>query len=109
MEGKTTQRSRARRPQILTLPAHLDIAHAGELKQTLDAALAAKPPVILDATAVELVDTAGLQLLLAFRRARAADWRNPSSALCDAAALAGLSGALALDATPESRIPNTEA
>lgn len=102
MEGKTTRRSRAPRPQTLVLPAQLDIAHAGELKQTLDAALAAKPPVILDAAAVEQVDTAGLQLLLAFRRARAADWRNPSTALCDAAALAGLVDALALDAQTES-------
>lgn len=102
MEGKPTQRRRARRPQILSLPAHLDIAHAGELKQALDAALAEKPPLLLDAGAVEQVDTAGLQLLLAFRRTRAIEWRNPSPALRDAAALAGMAGALALDAAPES-------
>lgn len=108
MEGKKTKRSRAQRPQILTLPAHLDIAHAGELKQTLDAALAAKPALILDAAAVEHVDTAGLQLLLAFRRARSAEWRDPAPALRDAAALAGLGGALDLDATPESRTANPD-
>lgn len=104
MEGKTTKRSRAPRPQILALPAQLDIAHAGELKQTLDAALAAKSPLILDAAAVEQVDTAGLQLLLAFQRARAVHWRDAAPALRDAAALAGLSAALALE--PEACNPN---
>lgn len=106
MEGKTTKRSRTPRQQILTLPAHLDSAHAGELKQTLDAVLAAKPPLILDAAAVEQVDAAGLQLLLAFQRTRPAVWRDPTPALCDAARLAGLSAVLGLDSAPDTRTPN---
>lgn len=107
MEGKKTKRSRAPRQHVLALPAYLDIAHAGELKQLLDTALTAKPPVVLDAAAVEQVDAAGLQVLLAFQCARpahgpAAAWRNPSDTLREAATLTGLVGALSLETAPNS-------
>lgn len=109
-EGKTTKRTRSARRQVLELPARLDIAAAAGLKRQLDAALAGAQPLTLDAHAVEHVDAAGLQLLLAFQRAdppgTGAAWRNPSPVLCEAAALLGLSEALRLDARAESRTLN---
>lgn len=110
-EGNTSKRTRSARRQVVELPARLDIAAAGELKRQLDAALAVSRPLTLDAQAVEHVDAAGLQVLLAFQRAdltgrTRATWRKPSPVLCEAAALLGLSEALRLDTHAESRIPN---
>ena len=104
-EGSKPKRSRAASPNVLALPAQLDIAAVGELKPRLDAALAAGASLTLDAGAVAHVDAAGLQLLVAFQRARSssggahAGWRKPSDALREAAALLGLDEALCLDAS----------
>lgn len=109
-EGKTSKRTRSARRQVVELPARLDIAAAADLKRQLDAALAASQPLTLDAQAVEQVDAAGLQLLLALQRTAAAGagaaWRNLTPVLREAAALLGLSEALRLDAHPESRTLN---
>lgn len=108
-EGKTSRRSRSARHQVVELPVRLDIAAAAELKRRLDTALNASHPLTLDAHAVEHVDAAGLQLLLAFQRAdppgTGAEWRNPSAMLREAAALLGLSEALRLDAHAGSPAP----
>lgn len=106
-EGKTSKRSRSARQRVLELPARLDIAAVGELKQRLDEALISAQPLALDAGGVEYVDAAGLQLLLAFQRADpaggvSAAWRNPSPVLHEAAALLGLTEAMHLTAHPES-------
>lgn len=108
-EGKTTKRTRSTRRQVVELPARLDIATAAEVKRQLDAALAGPQPLTLDAHAVEHIDAAGLQLLLALLRAdppgTGAAWRNPSPVLREAATLLGLSEALRLDAHAGSPTP----
>ncbi|MCC5869990.1 MAG: STAS domain-containing protein [Gammaproteobacteria bacterium] len=45
-----------------TLPEHIDIRHVAPLREALVAA-SATGPLVLDASAVERVDTAGVQLL----------------------------------------------
>lgn len=102
-ERKTSKRSRAVRAQTVHLPVHLDIAAVSELKQTLSASLATARELVLDASAVEHVDCAGMQLLLAFRLAARQQgytvrWANMPARLTDAAALLGMSVALECDA-----------
>lgn len=103
VEGKTSKRSRALRERAVALPAQLDIANAGELKQLLTDAFATQAPLQLDASAVERVDTAGMQLLLAFcstaqAQGRPAEWKKTSPQLHDAARLLGMAAALGLGA-----------
>ena len=79
----------------------LDISGAQDLYQTLQAALRAQCPVILDATRVERIDTAVLQMLCAFVRDAQANgmvvqWRQPSPALQNAARLLNVRACLAL-------------
>lgn len=102
-EGKTPK-TRAR-TRVLRLPATLGIAQLAELHPQLDQALEKGGPLALDGSAVEQLDGAGLQLLLAFHRAateagHAPEWRKPSSPLGTAAALLGLDGALGLSPEP---------
>jgi phospholipid transport system transporter-binding protein len=80
----------------------MDIASAGELQQKLITVLQANTPVELDATNVERVDTAALQVLTAFfKDAEAAgvavQWKQTSETLDQAAHLLGLGQALHLD------------
>jgi phospholipid transport system transporter-binding protein len=77
----------------------LDIVGARNLYGKLNSVLAHAKPVALDASRVERVDTAALQLLAAFcRTAREAGlalrWRDASPALREAAAMLGLHDAL---------------
>lgn len=79
----------------------VDITMAASLKETLFDALAAEEPVVVDGAAVERVDAAGIQLLVAFARAAAGGpgWQwtadGPSSALVGAAERLGLAVELA--------------
>ena len=78
-----------------------DISGAQNLYDTLQAALGAQCPVVLDATHVERVDTAVLQMLCAFVRDAQASgivvqWRQPSPALENAARLLNVRTCLAL-------------
>lgn len=103
-EGKTPKNSRAR-TRVLRLPATLGIAQLAELHPQLDQALEKGGPLALDGSAVEQLDGAALQLLLAFQLAavqagRVPDWRKPSPQLREAAALLGLDGELGL--SPDS-------
>lgn len=89
-------------PVRVALPADCRIADLPAVKAELQAALAA-PSAELDASAVERVDTAALQLLAVFRREAASKglavaWTGASAALCDAAALLGLAHTLELPA-----------
>ena len=66
---------------VVVLGAQVDISMAGMLYQQLSSALDADGTAILDGTDTERVDTAGVQLLLAFRRqaemqGRDWEWRN---------------------------------
>ncbi len=102
-ERKTTpKRARAPRARVLPLPASLDIAGADELKQVLSAALDSAKPIKLNATAVEHVDAAGMQLLLVFCNSARAQglkttWTGAPPRLKEAAALLGMAAALGLE------------
>ncbi len=85
---------------VFSLPSQPVVRDASALKQSLTAELA-RQDITLDGTAVTRIDTAGLQLLLAFvidrrRAGLATRWHSPTSALRDAAELAGLAEALGL-------------
>lgn len=89
---------------VLVLPADLRIADLGAVQSNLKS-LFASVEVALDASGVERVDTAALQLLVAFRReakarGMAPAWRNVSTVLREAASLLGLTNALELPALP---------
>jgi anti-anti-sigma regulatory factor len=99
-EGKISKGPRVR-ARVLRLPAILGIAQVADWRQRLAEALDSERPLTLDAAAVEQVDGAALQLLLAFQQAarqsgREPSWRNPSSPLHEAAALLGLDHDLGL-------------
>ena len=88
--------------QPVSLPADARLGALDELKALLAEALQG-PNAQLDGTAVERVDGASLQLLVAFRRAAAAGncavtWLGVSTTLRDAAALLGLTDELDLPA-----------
>lgn len=77
----------------------LDITGARHLYHELDDLLASAKALVLDASGVQRIDTAALQLIAAFcRAARDAglpvQWRDASPVLRDAAALLGLEEAL---------------
>jgi len=79
----------------------IDISGSKDLYNTLQDALRARCPVTLDATRVERIDTAVLQLLCAFVRDAQASgvvvqWRQPSPALQSAARLLNVRSCLAL-------------
>lgn len=87
------------------LPAQLDVASVTRLYQMLAPLVDAAGSVILDASAVERVHAAALQVLAAFIRVRASvrgatQLRDVTRVLREAAERAGLSAALAL--TPAS-------
>ena len=77
----------------------LDIMGARHLYSTLNTVLAQAKPVELDASRIERVDTAALQLVAAFCRAAhdaglALHWQGVSPALTEAVTLLGLSQTL---------------
>lgn len=92
--GRTTARAAADAPVAVALPADLDFAAAGQLRETLLAAREA-PAVEIDAGAVERISTAGVLVLIGFLNARPdvtppATVLNPSGAFVDAFSDLGL-------------------
>jgi phospholipid transport system transporter-binding protein len=88
---------------VLRLPAQCTIRDAAQLLAQLLLRIEHSAPVYIDAAKVERVDTAALQLLVAFlndRKAqqRAVVWLECSDALMRAARSLDLTGALALSA-----------
>lgn len=86
---------RPRNEGTLTLGADCTVAQADALKSALASRVAETGPVTLEVSALQRIDTAGLQLLAAFvrdRRAagRAVAWGGRASALETAAQLLGL-------------------
>ncbi len=99
--GDTPLKSSCARSCVLCLPATIGIAQAMDLHQQFDDALNSGHSLVIDGSAVEQVDGAALQLLLAFHLAagrldRAPGWRNPSSSLSEATVLLGLESTLGL-------------
>ncbi len=93
MNGVVVQR-RPSETQLVFEPV-LDIVGARSLYSHLNNVLAEGKSVELDASRVERVDTAALQLLAAFCRATrdaglTLRWRAASPALCEAATMLGL-------------------
>lgn len=102
---RPTKRSKARRRThedgSLTLTAECTVAEAEALKSELARRLDDSAPVTVDVSALQRIDTAGLQLLAAFVRdrrtaGRAVTWRGRASALEAAAGLLGLRDMLEL-------------
>ena len=91
-------------PQPLVLERRLGIESSRAFKTELTALLDGKPDnIAVDATSVELIDTAALQLLVAFsnelrRNAGELEWRGVSDTLRNAAQLLDLESSLALPA-----------
>jgi ABC-type transporter Mla MlaB component len=86
---------------VICCDACLDIAGARDFYNRLQAAMQARQPVVLDATHIERVDTAALQILCAFFRdaevhGLVVQWQQPSPALQNAARLLNVSTYLAL-------------
>ncbi|HET6552643.1 MAG TPA: STAS domain-containing protein [Dyella sp.] len=97
------QRKGGNQPRVVALPADFRLAELPDVKAGLLEALEA-PAVQLDGAGVERVDTAALQLLLAFRHAASARglspaWLGVSETMRDAAGVLGLTRALELPAT----------
>lgn len=102
MSGK--KKTRAAKPNEVKLEARLTIAQAPALHKQLLEFIAAGRPLTIDVGAVEEVDTAALQLLLAAKqtfeaRQVALHWRSSSPALQRAAGLIGLANALGFETT----------
>ena len=91
--------------QLLTLTEDLTIYHALEQKHRLLDALGSADELELDLMQVGEIDTAGLQLLNAFMRDRAARGRVttitlPSPTLVEAARQLALAASLGVDSAP---------
>ena len=85
----------------VSLGTALDIMHASGLKERLVAALEKKSHIVLISDKVERADTAGLQLIYAFKQEVAAknkemSWQKPSDSLLGACEALGMSEALDL-------------
>jgi len=85
----------------IKLQSELNIRQVAELKEQLNNALSAGD-IVLDASAIEVVDAAGLQLLLAFiQQARLKNitiqWGDLSDSFLNAVKLMGLSDGLGLN------------
>lgn len=83
----------------VSLGTALDIMHAAGLKERLMAALQKKPHLVLISDKVERVDTAGLQLLYAFKlevesQKKQLSWQKPTDILLAACDSLGISAAL---------------
>ena len=88
---------------VVVLSANCSVKDAASLKTSLCAVANESAAVTLDASAVERVDTATMQLLCAFARDRIARkqsivWRGQSQALLDAIRLLGVGALLGFDA-----------
>lgn len=87
---------------VVVLAANCSVKDAATLKTSLCAVSAESAAVTLDASAVERVDTATMQLLCAFARDRNSRnqsivWRGKSQALHDAVRLLGVAALLGFE------------
>ena len=86
-------------PSALTLAAECTVAEADVFQAQLAGRLQQPEAVTVDVSALQRIDTAGLQLLAAFVRdrrtaGRAVEWRGRAAALDSAASLLGLNDML---------------
>lgn len=89
-------------PQVLVLPPILDLPAAAPLKRQLEAALGDVNGVVVDASAVQKVTTACLQVLASAVKTSAEiggvllQFQNPSAAFMEATVMLSLTSALNL-------------
>jgi anti-anti-sigma regulatory factor len=102
-EGENTISGQAENNQAAKIPCGelLEISRARELHDILRQSLESSLPIEIDASAVERVDAASLQLFCAFMHAaatygREVRWLGTSQALADSARLLQLGDLLAL-------------
>ena len=96
--------------RAVALPEECGIASAAKLQAALLKRLGDGASVKIDASAVQRVDSAGLQVLAAFARDRRAagrdiEWVGVPESLADAASLLSLTDALGLSAQPGLAVP----
>lgn len=85
----------------ITLNAHLDITEAKTTHEQLSEAINAGDIISIDASRVERADTAGIQLLLAFKKLvekqkKQIQWESPSRALSRSIKKLGLTDAIGI-------------
>ena len=101
--GKTAVAEKEPASNTLALAAECTVAGAGSLKERLAGLLDEPQAVTLDVTALQRIDTAGLQVITAFVRERAGlgrqvEWQGTAPVLATAAHLLGLTSLLKLPA-----------
>jgi len=79
----------------------IDVSLVSDFKSMLQQAASQNSPIVLDASQLERIDGAGLQLLTAFfqeadESGLSVSWRNPAAVLLNTADLMGLSEILHL-------------
>jgi ABC-type transporter Mla MlaB component len=99
--GSQEPAARARLPTVFQIAAECTVADAGTLCSGLEKLLKDPGVVKLDISAIQRIDTAGLQVIGAFARERAAQqlavaWQGDSAAFVSAAKLLGLTALLGL-------------
>lgn len=102
-KAKKSATAKSAAATVLQLDKELNIKGVVELKQKLAATLKPGQPINIDTAAVNSVDTAALQLLVAFARhaktqSSTISWVNTSAAFVDAAHLLDLDQHLGLAA-----------
>jgi len=101
---KTTSPAPVAKPSTtLALPAECTVGDANSLKDNLAVLLEELLPVTLDITDLQRIDTAALQVIVAFIRersghGRAVQWQGTTPIMTTAAQLLGLTSALGLPA-----------
>jgi anti-anti-sigma regulatory factor len=95
-------RRKSRKPRVLVLEGVCNIQQAAELKARLVDELGPGKDLVIDGSAVEEVDTAIVQLLIAATAAARSQggtlrWQSPSAALRRCAETIGLAAQLDLD------------
>jgi ABC-type transporter Mla MlaB component len=101
--GKSAAPGQEPASNTLALAAECTVADAGSLKERLAGLLNEPQTVTLDVTALQRIDTAGLQVITAFIRERTGlgrqvEWQGTAPVLATAAQLLGLGSLLKLPA-----------
>ena len=99
---------------MMILDSRVVIQDVTELKARLTDLMDANEHIVIDASEVDSIDTAALQLLTAFTGKTAKqdmklEWREPSASFADKARLLGLNDVLSLSAASEEPTGETAA
>ena len=102
VKRKTARKTAATKPGLIVLVGSPGIKTVAELQDTLAKAHGGASAVVVDASVVESIDTAALQLLVAFtnsirEQSRTIEWKEPSSEFREMAELVDLSRGLGID------------